>query len=109
MTNPAGCEHIFQNGKCTLCGKYDFAGTFTKLYSDDALEDSAVWRAELEVERENKARAESRDRYLAQVAYKSHKAGKALSSEQITLLVRYGYAYYTETTENEYGGELVIK
>ena len=41
------CDHNFQNGQCTKCGKYDFAGTFSQVYSDDALEDSAEWQAEL--------------------------------------------------------------
>ena len=42
------CEHNFVNGQCTKCGKFDFAGTFSEAFSDDALENTAAWQAELE-------------------------------------------------------------
>ncbi len=42
------CEHNFVNGRCDKCKKFDFAGTFNDLFSDDALENNAKWQAELE-------------------------------------------------------------
>ena len=41
------CEHNFVNGQCDKCKKFDFAGTFSDLFSDDALENTAKWQAEL--------------------------------------------------------------
>ena len=41
------CKHNFVNGQCTECKKFDFAGTFADLFSDDALENNAKWQAEL--------------------------------------------------------------
>ena len=67
------CDHNFQNGQCDKCGKYDFGGTFSDLFSDDALEDSAEWQAELaEVRAEMLANAG-----LAQSEYERSLAAEA--------------------------------